>query len=85
MSRLITVEGSLMASVTKRVSQYTQRGLRVFCSECSHCRECDQVISPFDSVCSRCGASSPAAVSAASVALVIGLGMSVLILLAILF
>lgn len=84
MSRLITVDGSLLARVTKRGWEYTQRGLRVFCRECSHCRECDQEISPFEKTCPRCGASRPAAVSAASVALVCGLGLSVLILLAIL-
>jgi hypothetical protein len=39
------------------------QGLLQLYRECIHCRECRELVSPFERVCPRCGASGPVVVS----------------------
>jgi hypothetical protein len=86
MNRLVTVEGSLLARGVEHGGAYVRSRLQIVRNECRHCRECEQQISPFESVCSHCGASSPAAVSPASVAFLAGgICLAVVVLAVVLF
>ena len=84
MSRLITTDGSLLTRWMENGASYVRSRWHAFRDECLHCRECKQRISPFEKVCSHCGASGPAAVSVASIGFLGGACLAAAILLVIL-